>query len=84
MQLFNNYPPNLREQAQARYRGRIAIIFPAVYFHKVWTSPSPLWENISQMDSDGIVAKTAPTHLINDLIKYLVRHGHAYKLEVIK
>lgn len=80
MELYSNFPPHEREQMKEFFSGKIAVSFPSAYFRKAPSAQSPLWQNVSRQDEQGYVAKTAPRHMLDKLIKYLEKMEQEYSV----
>lgn len=73
-------PDEIRDQILAYIGGQKAIRFPAAYFIKASFFKSPLWQNLSVLDSKGYVIKTAPDFLLDGFVRYLSENGIEFEL----
>ena len=80
MELFNFLPQSFRQEVLKESEGQVAIKFPSAYFKKAQGSMSPVWVNVTSIDSEGMIIKTAPVKLIDSFVLFLQRCGIDYEI----
>jgi hypothetical protein len=82
---FKWLPEEIRQQELDKLKGQKYIFFPVAYFKKAGNmAMSPLWINLTSVDSDGMIAKSAPKHFIEKFAKTLDKAEIEYQIGIIE
>ena len=83
MDFLNWLPEPERSQKLKQLKGQTAVRFPATYFSRVPKNQHLAWVNLTSMDKEGYVVKTAPDNLIDGLIATMVEYNQdAWKMKL--